>query len=396
MRNRDFSHSHYLKLISLFVMVLFACVVPTAGVPTESQAPVVTEADPAVTKPSPIDVNQAAQVGKWLQVYFTNPFGPHARDYEGGPDEYLAAAIDKARLSVDVAAYNLNLWSIEDALIHAHQRGVKVRIVMESDNMDNSEVQDIKKAGIKIVGDVHEGLMHNKFVVIDQTEVWTGSMNYSVGGAYKDNNNLIRIENEEAALAYIEEFNQMFTDRMFGEDRTINYSKPTVLNIDETEVEIYFSPEDKAARRIVELIDAAKQSIVFMMYTLTSDEIGAAIISQAQAGLVVAGVMDSDQIKSSQGTEYDAFMQAGINVRLDGNETGLMHHKVMIIDQNIVITGSYNFTASAEERNDENLVIIHSPATAAKYYEEFERVHDRAQAPQEQPTDDTTSEPQNN
>ena len=116
-------------------------------------------------------------------------------------------------------------------------------------------------------------------------------------------------------------------------------------------------------------------------------------MDQAQAGRIVAGVMDADQIKSSQGTEYDAFIQAGLNVRLDGNQDGLMHHKVIIIDQKIVITGSYNFTASAEEKNDENMVIIFSPEAAAKFYEEYQRVYDQAQKPQQNPAE--TMSPEN-
>ena len=92
---------------------------------------------------------------------------------------------------------SLNLWSIRDALLHAHQRGVVVRLVMESDNMDTSEVQDLLDAGIHIIGDQREGLMHDKFVVIDRSEVWTGSMNYTVTGAYKDNNNLLLIRSAQ-------------------------------------------------------------------------------------------------------------------------------------------------------------------------------------------------------
>ena len=54
---------------------------------------------------------------------------------------------------------------------------------------------------------------------------------------------------------------------------------------------------------------------------------------RAQAGVTVTGVMDDGQVKTSQATEYDPFMQAGLDVRLDGNVLGLMHHKVIIIDQ---------------------------------------------------------------
>jgi phosphatidylserine/phosphatidylglycerophosphate/cardiolipin synthase-like enzyme len=105
------------------------------------------------------------------------------------------------------------------------------------------------------------------------------------------------------------------------------------------------------------------------------------MIERAQAGVSVAGVMDDGQVKTSQATEYDPFKLAGLDVRLDGNQNGLMHHKVIIIDQKIVITGSYNFTNSAETTNDENVVIIFSPEVAAQYMGEFQHVYQQAQQP---------------
>ena len=281
---------------------------------------------------------------------------------------------------MDVAAYSLNLWSIRDALINAHQRGVTVRMVMESDNMDGQEVQDLQDAGIPILGDQREGLMHDKFIVIDRSEVWTGSMNYTVGGTYKDNNNLIRIRSSQVAEDYTNEFEEMFTDNLFGPDGTANTPNPK-LTIDDTPVEIYFSPDDGVAAHLLELIQAAQESIYFMAYSFTSNDLGDAIVAQAQAGLTVAGVMDDGQVASNQGTEYDVFQQAGLDVRKDGNTNGLMHHKVIIIDKSIVITGSYNFTASAEKSNDENVVIIFNPDVAAQYMEEFARVYGQAKQP---------------
>jgi phosphatidylserine/phosphatidylglycerophosphate/cardiolipin synthase-like enzyme len=91
-------------------------------------------------------------------------------------------------------------------------------------------------------------------------------------------------------------------------------------------------------------------------------------------------VMEKDQIASNIGTEYDAFVQAGIDVRPDGND-GQMHHKVMIIDKQIVVLGSYNFTNNAETVNDENLLVVYNPEIAAQYLTEFERVFARTKAP---------------
>jgi phosphatidylserine/phosphatidylglycerophosphate/cardiolipin synthase-like enzyme len=311
-----------------------------------------------------------------------------AEDYAGGPDEALADAIHAARLSLDVAVYSLNLWSIRDALLDAYRRGVNVRIVMESDNMDSDEAQALIAAGIPILGDRREGLMHNKFVVIDRQEVWSGSMNFTIGGAYQDNNNLFRIRSLEIAQDYTQEFNEMFVEDKFGPDVVADrvgaaeglpaHSPYPSLMIGDTTLEIYFSPDDGVAARLVTLIQSAQESIYFMAYSFTSNDIGAAMMERAQAGVTVAGVMDAGQVNSGQGSEYDPFRQVGLDVRLDGNP-GLMHHKVIIIDRSIVITGSYNFSASAEEVNDENLIVIYNADVAAQYLAEFMRIYAQAQ-----------------
>jgi phosphatidylserine/phosphatidylglycerophosphate/cardiolipin synthase-like enzyme len=327
--------------------------------------------------PMPVQVTPAPNsIPAWLEIRFTDPTAPNAKSYEGGPDLALAAAINKARLSVDMAIYSLNLWSIRDALIHAHQRGTVVRLVMESDNMDNREIQQIQDAGIQIVGDQRVGLMHNKFVVIDQAEVWTGSMNFTTSGTYQDNNNLICIRSTQVAQDYTNEFNEMFEKNMFGPVSLGTTPYPSVT-IDGTQVEIYFSPMGGVAARLLKLIQAAKESIYFLAYSFTANDLGDAIRQRAAAGVTVVGVMEANQIKSNLGTEYDPFMQAGLDVRRDGNP-GLMHHKVIIIDRSVVVTGSYNFSYSAETNNDENVVIIHNADAAEQFMREFQRVYEQA------------------
>ncbi len=370
MQKKDISRSQYVTILIILTLILTSCTFTTPDLST-----------PPTTVYTPIPYGSATGgVTDWLQVYFTDPLASHAKDYEGGPDEALVGALDQARLSLDVAAYSLNLWSIRDALIRAYKRGVVVRMVMESDDMDNQEIQQIKDAGIPIVGDQRQGLMHNKFMVIDRLDVWTGSMNYTTSGVYKDNNNLLHIRSNKVAEDYTNEFGKMFTEGLFGPDKPAGTPYPKI-SIDETPIEIYFSPEDKVAGRILELLNGSQESINFLAYSFTSDDMGQAIMERSWAGVKVAGVMDDGQVKSSQSTEYDAFQQAGLDVRLDGNLDGLMHHKVIIIDQKIVITGSYNFTTSAETTNDENVVIIFNPDVAAKYMEEFQRVYNQAQQP---------------
>ncbi|MBN2388913.1 MAG: DUF1669 domain-containing protein [Anaerolineales bacterium] len=367
--NNQTAHRHSLLFLFL-VFLLSACTPFSSPTPRPLIAPPELELEVDGLTPSPQPVTDR------IAVYFTDPRAPGAQFYEGGPDEVLAAAIDSARLSVDVAVYNLTLWSVRDALLRAHRRGVVVRVVTESDNLDNAEIQDLIASGIPVVGDRREGLMHHKFVVIDRSQVWTGSLNLSVGGTYRDHNNLVHILSSEVAWDYTVEFEEMFVEDRFGDFSLADTPYP-VVQVAGTDVEVYFSPDDGVATRIVELIGSAEASVYFLAFSFTSDEIGAAL-RERSLFIPVAGVMEEEQAATNEGTEYELLRQALVDVRLDGNP-GLMHHKVIIIDERIVITGSYNFSRSAEERNDENVVVIFNADVAAQFLSEFWRVYGQAQ-----------------
>jgi len=314
--------------------------------------------------------------GPFYEIYFSDPFDAAAGRNEDGLDLRLVESIDAARISVDVAAYSISLYSVRKALIDAFNRGVPVRIVMESDNMTDTTPLALIAAGIPVVGDRRECLMHNKFIIIDRAEVWTGSMNYTTSGTYQDNNNIIRLRSAKIVKDYQLEFEEMFKDDFFGPDVIAETPFPKIT-MDGVNLEVYFSPDDRVARRIVALLRGAKTSINFMAYSFTANDFGDIVRQKAQDGLTVTGVMDESQIKSNTGTEFDVFSQVGLSVYPDGNQ-GLMHHKVIIIDREIVITGSYNFTASAERNNDENVLIFFDKQIASFYLEEFQRVYTRA------------------
>ena len=378
-----------LFLVLLFAILLSACA-PTVPLPpgeTATASPPVggtggesqtdTPAPPMIVE-IPVHVGVGYQ-GSFYEIYFTDPANPASKQESGGIEQAIIASIDSARLSVDVAIYSLSLREVGNALLRARDRGVAVRVVMESDNRERSVPQALIEGGLPILGDRREGLMHDKFVIIDRSEVWTGSLNFTVNGAYDDNNNLVHIRSVKVAENYLVEFEEMYTDDLFGTDSLASTPNPS-LTVDGLQVETYFSPDDGVAARLVELLQGAQESIYFMAYSFTSDDIAQAMRDRADAGVIVFGVMDDSQVASNQGTEFDLFAQSGLDVRRDGNP-GLMHHKVIIIDRSIVILGSYNFTASAEDRNDENLVIFFSPEIAELYLAEFERVFDMAQQP---------------
>jgi phosphatidylserine/phosphatidylglycerophosphate/cardiolipin synthase-like enzyme len=326
---------------------------------------------------TPIDLQAGyGLIGPWFELYITNPDSPLSPQGTGGVDGPIVDAIDAAKLSIDMAAYSISLNDVRYALIRAHERGVNVRIVMESENMDRSDVQALLEAGIPIVGDERQGLMHDKFIVIDRSEVWTGSMNFTDSGTYEDNNNMIRVHSTKLAENYLKEFNEMFEDNMFGPDAVTQTPNP-VITLDGTQVETYFSPDDHVLTELYELVENANESIHFLAFSFTSNELGELVRQKAESGLDVRGVMDEEQVNSNTGTEYDPFRQAGLDVRIDGN-AGQMHHKVFIVDEEIVVLGSYNFSKSAEERNDENILIIYNERIADFFLQEFERVYSQA------------------
>jgi phosphatidylserine/phosphatidylglycerophosphate/cardiolipin synthase-like enzyme len=327
---------------------------------------------------TPIDLQAGYGLrGSWFELYVTNPESPLSPQGTGGIDGPLVAAIDAARLSVDVAAYSITLNSVRNALLNAHDRGVTVRIVMESTNMDTSDVQRLLEAGVPIRGDNRAGLMHDKFMVIDRSEVWLGSMNFTDSGTYDSNNNMIRILSTKIAENYSVEFKEMFEDDKFGEDVVAQTPNPTVT-LDGTRVDTYFSPDDHVLTALYTLLSESQESIYFLAFSFTSNELGAIVREKAEAGLDVKGVMDEEQVASNTGTEYDPFLQAGLDVRIDGID-GQMHHKVFIVDEKIVVLGSYNFSRAAEERNDENILIIYNEHIAEFLMQEFQRVYENAQ-----------------
>jgi phosphatidylserine/phosphatidylglycerophosphate/cardiolipin synthase-like enzyme len=91
----------------------------------------------------------------------------------------------------------------------------------------------------------------------------------------------------------------------------------------------------------------------------------------------VRGVFDQESTEENQGADFPKLQKAGLNVHLDG-EPGLMHQKVIIVDGKTVAFGSYNFTASAENKNDENVLIITDPMLGAQFEKDFERIYAKA------------------
>lgn len=339
----------------------------------------------AIAKHLPFEIgsgpwaNRVPATSGSVAVYFTQP-GDKAME-PGNIAQKLAGYIDQTKETLDVCAFELDNKVIVDALVKAANRGVHVRLVTETDYLHESGITALKAVNVPIVDDQRDGaLMHNKFIIFDQKRIWTGSMNMTENCAYKNNNHGLYIENEQLAQNYITKFKWMFEKRKFGglpnkEDRIPN---PHVTLSDGTLVENYFSTHDRPANYVTEALGKAQKSIHFMAFSFTHDGIGQIMLDKAKAGVDVGGVFEKSQSTGSH-SEYTRMHQAKLPVYMDGNSRN-MHHKVIIIDGEVVVCGSFNFSKSANESNDENMLIIHNKAVAAQFEAEYQKVLTQAKA----------------
>jgi phosphatidylserine/phosphatidylglycerophosphate/cardiolipin synthase-like enzyme len=305
-------------------------------------------------------------------VYFTDPYGSTGSH----PDREVVAALDEAQDSIQVAMYNFTLDNVTDALLHAHQRGVTVQVVLDSNTIQSVQAHRLVEAGIPVVGDNRPESMHNKFLVIDQQQVWTGSLNMTYGGAYQDHNNIVRLVDPRINQDYSTEFLEMFEGGFFGADSPANTPFPSIVHED-TIVEVYFSPDDGVLDQIISLVRGAQESIDILAFSLTSDDLADALLDQSSQGVDVRAVFDAEQVDSNIGGKYQVLLDAGLDVRRDTLD-GLMHHKVIVVDNQVVLFGSYNFSSNAEYKNDENVVIVYDASLAAQFTREFEQIYERS------------------
>ncbi len=134
---------------------------------------------------------------------------------------------------------------------------------------------------------------------------------------------------------------------------------------------VYFSPSGGCTEAVVNAIDNAKQNILVQAYSFTSSPIAKALVEAHKRGVVCKVILDKSQ-RTEKYSEADFLVHAGIATWIDA-EHRIAHNKVMVIDGQTVITGSFNFTKSAETGNAENLLVIRSPELAGKYAENWKR-----------------------
>lgn len=334
-----------------------------------------------------------------IKVYFNNPVdhsvssGVNAEQLYYSMDDTLIAYINRAKYKLDIAVYSWNnsgISSISAAVNDAYNRGVKVRVIADS-SANPVGIQSLHPNIYRITRPFSGGIMHNKFVIIDANSpypldafVWTGSTNFTAQQMNSDANNVIIFQDQTLAKAFQLEFEEMWgdtgmvpnkTNAKFGSAKTDNV--PHIYNVGGSTVELYFSPSDGTNSKIINAIGSANNDLQFATMLITRNDIAVAIASEVSSGVHCLGLVDDSSSTSTWNT-LKAGMWSGALADYSPS-AGIMHHKYLIVDQSnpgsdpLVVTGSHNWSTSAETVNDENTVIIHDATIANLYYQEFVR-----------------------
>ena len=338
-----------------------------------------------------------------IKVYFDRPVdnsvssGTDAVWLDKAIDDTLIAYIDRAKQTIDVAIYNFNntgISNISTALNNAYNRGVRVRVVYDS-NTDNSGIDELMAGIGKIASPESDypnyGIMHNKFVIIDARSddpndpiVWTGATNFTEGQMYVDPNNVIIIQDQSLAIVYTLEFEEMFgsngptpdaDNSRFGPDKEDNTPHEIYLG-NGTRVECYFSPSDGTNSHLLSVINSADADLEAASMIITRTDVAYAIRDRVNTGASGKVLVNDDTDPAMDPVKNILEPVLAENFRKTG-ESGIMHHKYIIVDNSLpssdpmVLTGSHNWSNSAEYRNDENTLIVHDATIANIYFQEF-------------------------
>ena len=389
---------------------------------------------------------------------------PLSGDWRDGDDleQFIVAAIDQAETSLLVAVQELSLARLATSLIEAKQRGVNVQLVLENnysspwteqqpthlprhqrhrwhqlnqladangngitsatEAQQGDALRLLQQAGVPMVDDTEDGssgsgLMHHKFVVIDDRIVITGSANFTSSGIHGDAgkastrgnvNHLLRFDSPELAAVFRREFELLWGDGPGGEqDSRFGLAKRAAgvqrVMVGRTPVEVLFAPHPKrnpahGLNWLAELLGSAQRSIDMALFVFSAQQLADVLEERANDGVKIRLVADPGFASRSFSEVLDLLGVAlpDRDCKLEANNQPFaqpirgvgtprlargdkLHHKFAVIDKKTVITGSFNWSPSAAHTNDETLLVIHSPQLAKHFTREMDRLWNGAE-----------------
>ena len=364
-------------------------------------------------------------------------------------EELLLQSIRRSQREVLVAVQELSLPQVAQALAERHRAGVQVRVVVENsyrqpwsnqhpaglsphqrqrlaqlkalaDRDRNGELSTtellqgdamamLEGAGVPTIDDTADGsqgsgLMHHKFLVVDQRWVVVGSANFSSSDIHGDAgaprtrgnvNHLLRVDSPALAQLFKREF-ELLWDKKFGLEKQEGPAQ--TVHIGATEVTVLFAPHSQAnpnngLQLLQEILATAKQQIDLALFVFSAQELADVLVERVQAGVKLRALVDPGFASRSYSELLDLMgivlpdqrcsLEAG-NAPWQKPISGAgspqlapgdkLHHKLAVIDNATVVSGSFNWSPSAAYKNDETMLIIHSPTLAAHFGREMKRL----------------------
>ncbi|XWK87826.1 MAG: DUF655 domain-containing protein [Phormidium sp.] len=409
----------------------------------------------------------------FVQVYFNHAqlseyIEPYRQQRRSGDDleKVIIDTIATAKTTVDVAVQELRLPKIAQALVERQKAGVKVRVILENnysrpwgkftadeiaklpprqqdrykeyrqlvdqnedEKLDVAEINQrdalviLENAKVPIIDDTADGsagsgLMHHKFVIVDNQIIIITSANFTTSDIHGDlqnpdslgnDNSLLKINSPELATIFTEEFNVMWGDGVGGKpDSKFGVKKPLrpvqTVDLATVNISVQFSPtsrkvpwEQSSNGLIGKTLSAATESIDLALFVFSEQQIANVLETNHQRSVKIRTLIEPDFAYRYYSEGLDMMGVALVNdckyeinnqpwqspIKTVGTpllrKGDLLHHKFAVIDGKITIAGSHNWSEAANTNNDETLVIIQSPKIAAHFQREFDRLYADAQ-----------------
>jgi phosphatidylserine/phosphatidylglycerophosphate/cardiolipin synthase-like enzyme len=313
-----------------------------------------------------------------IEIYM----GPHQVGADDDLEKTIVDFIDGAQKRLFIAVQELDSRPIAEAIIRARRdRKVLVKLVLEADYLrakrahqdpfaasgshePNRILHDaILRSNIKVNSDFNASIFHQKFIIRDSQSVLTGSTNFTDTGTSGNLNHIVIVHDDDIARIYNREFTEIQQGH-FGKLNEGHDKRPDEVMVSNVRVKILFAPDHNPEMEIMKQIAKAQSRVDFAIFTFAeSSGIDDQLVFAKQAGIQVRGALFTMQANQDWSAK-DILKNAGLDLFLvpgsdiSGPKPNKLHHKIMVIDQKLIIAGSFNYTEPANRLNDENIIII--------------------------------------
>lgn len=303
--------------------------------------------------------------------------GPHT---VGAPDNLEQVTVEficGAKKRLEIAVQELESKPIAQAIIDARRRKVLVKLVIEQSYLRRTPPKEdpwtsgggnelnrdvhaaILRTNIDVKVDYNASIFHQKFIVRDGESVLTGSTNFTPTGTHANLNHVVIVNDKRVARVYQREFREIqqgkFGKRNEGHDPT-----PPELLVSKVPIKVLFAPDHSPEMEIMKQMLKARSRIDFAIFTFSkSSGIDDTMYRLLDFGMPIRGAFDRKQgVQQWSPINEIAARGAELYSVSQGNGVGKLHHKLMVLDDEVVIAGSFNYTGPANALNDENIIIL--------------------------------------